>query len=411
MPTTWSQGLNTKLNSEPEPVAGDPVLDEKCEDYDRMSRNSRTVYDKQIIKFQESSENIHNFLLFFYFNKKYVSDSKNPEGKRKVYCFDKIFPALQELLKQNEWQKFLFVSYQDGVATDKNLVLPFVKLEQEARWQLYQIVSVRKELEDKQPEFLTKLGLEIQEKILKEDHTNPIFPLFQKIFNQKTIEILQKLRDSGIKVMAFTELEQSHYFSPELLIGEKTKTEKPVFQDVWSAYWEHFSETAPKIKIRHFIIFFQLTFPDFENSHILLSNAFNQVWTPKLLLLQQGKKINLKSFEIKKTDGKVENVDFGSLVNSQASEALDLNVEQLKFLAKLDDEAISKLKRKIKEFNSHVDREKDKQKDREEGKQKDREEVKQKDEQNLTIGLATGAAVLTAAGLGGFLYWFFKIRK
>ena len=31
--------------------------------------------------------------------------------------------------------------------------------------------------------------------------------------------------------------------------------------------------------------------------------------------------------------------------------------------------------------------------------------------ENLTIGLATGGSVLVAAGLGGFLYWFFKIRK
>ena len=31
--------------------------------------------------------------------------------------------------------------------------------------------------------------------------------------------------------------------------------------------------------------------------------------------------------------------------------------------------------------------------------------------QALTIGLATGGSVLVAAGLGGFLYWFFKIRK
>ena len=31
--------------------------------------------------------------------------------------------------------------------------------------------------------------------------------------------------------------------------------------------------------------------------------------------------------------------------------------------------------------------------------------------QDLTIGLATGGGVLVAAGLGGFLYWFFKIRK
>ena len=39
-------------------------------------------------------------------------------------------------------------------------------------------------------------------------------------------------------------------------------------------------------------------------------------------------------------------------------------------------------------------------------------QVKEKQQsQGLTIGLATGGSVLVAAGLGGFLYWFFKIRK
>ena len=39
-------------------------------------------------------------------------------------------------------------------------------------------------------------------------------------------------------------------------------------------------------------------------------------------------------------------------------------------------------------------------------------QVKEKQQsQDLTIGLATGGGVLVAAGLGGFLYWFFKIRK
>ena len=40
------------------------------------------------------------------------------------------------------------------------------------------------------------------------------------------------------------------------------------------------------------------------------------------------------------------------------------------------------------------------------------EQTKEKQQsQDLTIGLATGGSVLVAAGLGGFLYWFFKIRK
>ena len=35
----------------------------------------------------------------------------------------------------------------------------------------------------------------------------------------------------------------------------------------------------------------------------------------------------------------------------------------------------------------------------------------EKEKENLVIGLATGGGVLVAAGLSGFLYWFFKIRK
>ncbi len=35
----------------------------------------------------------------------------------------------------------------------------------------------------------------------------------------------------------------------------------------------------------------------------------------------------------------------------------------------------------------------------------------EKEKENLTIGLATGGGILFVAGVGGFLYWFFKIRK
>ena len=44
--------------------------------------------------------------------------------------------------------------------------------------------------------------------------------------------------------------------------------------------------------------------------------------------------------------------------------------------------------------------------------EKNKQQTKEKQQsQALTIGLATGGGVLVAAGLGGFLYWFFKIRK
>ena len=44
--------------------------------------------------------------------------------------------------------------------------------------------------------------------------------------------------------------------------------------------------------------------------------------------------------------------------------------------------------------------------------EKNKQQTKEKQQsQALTIGLATGGSVLVAAGLGGFLYWFFRIRK
>ena len=42
---------------------------------------------------------------------------------------------------------------------------------------------------------------------------------------------------------------------------------------------------------------------------------------------------------------------------------------------------------------------------------KNKQVKKKQQSQGLTIGLATGGGVLVAAGLGSFLYWFFKIRK
>ena len=43
--------------------------------------------------------------------------------------------------------------------------------------------------------------------------------------------------------------------------------------------------------------------------------------------------------------------------------------------------------------------------------EKNKQAKEKQQRQGLTIGLATGGGVLFAAGLGGFLYWFFKIRK
>ena len=43
--------------------------------------------------------------------------------------------------------------------------------------------------------------------------------------------------------------------------------------------------------------------------------------------------------------------------------------------------------------------------------EKNKQAKEKQQSQDLTIGLATGGSVLVVAGLSGFLYWFFKIRK
>ena len=43
--------------------------------------------------------------------------------------------------------------------------------------------------------------------------------------------------------------------------------------------------------------------------------------------------------------------------------------------------------------------------------EKNKQAKEKQQSQDLTIGLATGGGVLVAAGLSGFLYWFFRIRK
>ena len=43
--------------------------------------------------------------------------------------------------------------------------------------------------------------------------------------------------------------------------------------------------------------------------------------------------------------------------------------------------------------------------------EKNKQAKEKQQRQDLTIGLATGGGVLVVAGLSGFLYWFFKIRK
>ena len=42
---------------------------------------------------------------------------------------------------------------------------------------------------------------------------------------------------------------------------------------------------------------------------------------------------------------------------------------------------------------------------------KNKQAKEKQQSQGLTIGLATGGSVLFVAGVGGFLYWFFKVRK
>ena len=80
---------------------------------------------------------------------------------------------------------------------------------------------------------------------------------------------------------------------------------------------------------------------------------------------------------------------------------------KLKLQELLNDQVTSKMVENQLLALNQAEAEKNKQAEAAKNKQ-----VKKKQQsQDLTIGLATGGGVLVAAGLGGFLYWFFKIRK
>ena len=86
----------------------------------------------------------------------------------------------------------------------------------------------------------------------------------------------------------------------------------------------------------------------------------------------------------------------------------DLSLDvKLQLQELLNDQVTSKMIENQLLALNQVEAQKNKQAEAEKNKQ-----AKEKQQsQDLTIGLATGGSVLVAAGLGGFLYWFFKIRK
>ena len=146
--------------------------------------------------------------------------------------------------------------------------------------------------------------------------------------------------------------------------------------------------------------------PIFKNSlataNIHNNQKLDHLWTQLKKILNQPEFNKWKNTSIKI---KNKNYDL-SLLFAAAKEKADVKGSALPLDAKLqlqellNDQVTSKMIENQLLALNQAEAEKNKQQTKE-----------KQQSQALTIGLATGGGVLVAAGLGGFLYWFFKIRK
>ena len=137
--------------------------------------------------------------------------------------------------------------------------------------------------------------------------------------------------------------------------------------------------------------------------------SLDNLWTQLKKILNQPEFSKWKNTSIKI---KNKNYDL-SLLFAAAKEKADVKGSalpldtKLKLQELLNDQVTSKMVENQLLALNQAEAENNKQAEPAKNKQ-----VKKKQQsQGLTIGLATGGGVLVAAGLGSFLYWFFKIRK
>ena len=152
---------------------------------------------------------------------------------------------------------------------------------------------------------------------------------------------------------------------------------------------------------------------DAENFKVALTAMNNQKLDD--LWIQLKKILNQPEFDKwQNTSIKIKNKSYDlELLFAAAKEKADVKASVLPLDTKLklqelvNDQVTSKMVENQLLALNQAETEKNEQAEAEKN-----EQVKKKQQsQGLTIGLATGGGVLVAAGLSGFLYWFFKIRK
>ena len=205
--------------------------------------------------------------------------------------------------------------------------------------------------------------------------------------------------------------EYAHLSKTPILVNGNNYNLEPLFVAVKNEYGVLGSQLSDSAKNKlQSLVSADVQHQIFKNSLITINNQkLDDLWTQLKKILNQPEFSKWKDTSIK-----IKNKSYDlKLLFAAAKEKADVKASVLPLDTKLklqelvNDQVTSKMVENQLLALNQAETEKNEQAEAEKNKQ-----AKEKQQsQGLTIGLATGGSVLVAAGLGGFLYWFFKIRK
>ena len=195
--------------------------------------------------------------------------------------------------------------------------------------------------------------------------------------------------------------EYAHLSKTLILINNKNYDLQPLFKVAQSSFTGngYDLDLTAKMKLQD-LVNANIDSENFKDALTANNQKLDDLWTQLKKILNQPEFSKWKNTSIK-----IKNKNYDLKLLFTAKEKADVQVSALPLDVKLqlqkllNDQVTSKMIENQLLALNQAETEKNKQ-------------AKEKQQsQDLTIGLATGGGVLVAAGLGGFLYWFFKIRK